>query len=93
MYLLSLLLLLLLLVLRFLYCFVYVYLFLFILSVLVQGLLPPSDNKIAVINSSSIKNNNNNNWSQWSSNEKLKEKFGRYTRKTHDRFTTKDSYT
>ena len=34
-----------------------------------------------------------NNWSYWNSNEKLKEKFGRYTRKTFDRFTTKDSYT
>jgi hypothetical protein len=39
----------------FLYCFVYVYLFLFVLSVLVEGLLPPSDNCI------SINNNNNNN--------------------------------
>jgi hypothetical protein len=37
----------------FLYCFVYVYLFLFLLSVLVYGLLPPSDNSIAVSNSSS----------------------------------------
>jgi len=34
-----------------------------------------------------------NNWSQWNSNEKLKEKFGNRTRKTFDRFTTKDSYT
>ena len=34
-----------------------------------------------------------NNWSHWNSNEKLKEKFGNYTRKTLDRFTTKDSYT
>ena len=33
----------------FLYCFVYVCLFLFVLSVLVQGLLPPSDNSIAAI--------------------------------------------
>ena len=33
-------------------------------------------------------NNNNNN----DSNEKLKEKFGSGTRKTFDRFTTKDSY-
>ena len=32
----------------FLYCFVYVYLFLFVLSVLLQGLLPPSDNSVAV---------------------------------------------
>ena len=30
-----------------------------------------------------------NNWSQWNSNEKLKEKFGNYARKTLDRFTTK----
>ena len=34
-----------------------------------------------------------NNWSQWNSNEKLKEKFGSCTKKTFDRFTTKDSYT
>ena len=33
------------------------------------------------------------NWSHWVSNEKLKEKFGSCTRKTLDRFTTKDSYT
>jgi hypothetical protein len=33
-----------------------------------------------------------NNWSFWNSNEKLKEKFGSCTRKTFDRFTTKDSY-
>jgi hypothetical protein len=26
-----------------------------------------------------------NNWSRWNSNEKLKEKFGNYTRKTFDR--------
>jgi len=34
-----------------------------------------------------------NNWSHWNSNEKLMEKCERYTRKTLDRFTTKDSYT
>ena len=34
-----------------------------------------------------------NSWSHWNSNEKLKEKFGSCTRKTFDRFTTKDSYT
>jgi len=34
-----------------------------------------------------------NNWCHWNSNEKLKEKFGSYTRKTIDRFTTIDSYT
>jgi len=34
-----------------------------------------------------------NNWSHRNSNEKLKEKFGNGTRKTLDRFTTKDSYT
>ena len=34
-----------------------------------------------------------NNLSHWNSNEKLKEKFGIYTKKTLDRFTTKDSYT
>jgi len=32
-----------------------------------------------------------NNWSHWNINEKLKEKFGSCTRKTLDRFTTKDS--
>ena len=31
--------------------------------------------------------------SHWNSNEKLKEKSGSCTRKTLDRFTTKDSYT
>jgi len=36
---------------------------------------------------------NSNNWSHWNSNEKLEEKFGSFTRKTFDRFTTKDSYT
>ena len=34
----------------------------------------------------------NNNWSHWNSNEKVKEKFGSYSRKTFDRFFTKDSY-
>ena len=34
-----------------------------------------------------------NNWSHWSSKEKLKEQFGSRTRKTFDRFSTKDSYT
>jgi len=34
-----------------------------------------------------------NNWGHWNSNEKLKEEFGRYTRKTFDRFATKGSYT
>jgi len=34
-----------------------------------------------------------NNWSQWNSNEKLKEKFGSCARKAFDIFTTKDSYT
>ena len=34
-----------------------------------------------------------NNWSHWNGNEKLKEKFGSCSRKTFDRFTTKDSYT
>ena len=33
------------------------------------------------------------NWSYWNIKEKFKEKFGNYTRKTLDRFTTKDSYT
>jgi hypothetical protein len=32
-------------------------------------------------------------WSHWNSNEKRKEKFGSCTRKTFDRFTTKDSCT
>ena len=54
-------------------------------------------------NNNNNNNNNNvepemydcisNNWSHWNSNEKLKEKFGNCTRKTFDRFTTKDSYT
>jgi hypothetical protein len=35
----------------------------------------------------------NSNWSHWNSNEKLKEKFGSCTRKTFDRFATKDSCT
>jgi len=30
-----------------------------------------------------------NNWSHWNSKEKLKEKFGRYTRKTFHRFATR----
>jgi len=34
-----------------------------------------------------------NNWSQWNSNKNIKEKFGSSTRKTLDRFTTKDSCT
>jgi hypothetical protein len=34
-----------------------------------------------------------NNWSYRNSNEKLKGKCGRYTTKTFDRFTTKDSCT
>ena len=34
-----------------------------------------------------------NNWSHWNSNEKLKEKFGSCTRKTFDKFITKDSCT
>jgi len=34
-----------------------------------------------------------NNWSHWNSNKKLKEKYGRYTRKTFDGFTSKESYT
>ena len=38
-------------------------------------------------------NYTNNNWNHWNRNEKLREKFGNCTRKTFDRFTTKDSYT
>jgi len=34
-----------------------------------------------------------NNWIHWNGNEKLQKKFGKYSRKTLDRFTTKDSYT
>ena len=34
-----------------------------------------------------------NNWGHWDSNEKLKENSGSCTRKTLNRFTTKDSYT
>jgi hypothetical protein len=44
----------------FFYCFVYVYLFLFVLSVLLQGLLPLSENSIAVSSSNSSTSNNNN---------------------------------
>ena len=40
-----------------------------------------------------IYDNTGNNLSHLNSNEKLKEKFGSCTRKTFDRFTTKDSYT
>ena len=43
--------------------------------------------RIHVENNVGDTNNNNNN------NEKPKEKFGSSTRKTFDRFTTKDSYT
>jgi hypothetical protein len=38
-------------------------------------------------------NYTSNNCSHWNSNEMLKEKFGIRTRKSFDRFTTKDSYT
>ena len=34
-----------------------------------------------------------NNWSHWKSDEKFKKKFRNCTRKTLDRFTTKDGYT
>ena len=34
-----------------------------------------------------------NNWSHWNSNKMFKEKLVSPTRKTFDRFTTKDSYT
>jgi len=34
-----------------------------------------------------------NNWSHWNSKKSFKDKFGNCTRKTFDRFTTKDSYT
>jgi hypothetical protein len=33
------------------------------------------------------------NWSHWNSNKRLKEKFRSHTRKTFNKFTTKDSYT
>ena len=32
-----------------------------------------------------------NNWIHWNTNEKLKETFGNCTRKTFDRFTTKET--
>jgi len=38
-------------------------------------------------------NNNNNNKNNNNNNNRLKEKFGSGTRKTFDRFTTKDSHT
>jgi len=44
----------------FLYCFFYVNLFSFVLSVLVEELLPPSENWIAVSNNNNNNNNNNN---------------------------------
>jgi hypothetical protein len=44
-------------------------------------------------NNNNTNNNTNNNWRHWNSNEKLKEKFGSCTRKTFDRFTSKDSCT
>jgi hypothetical protein len=44
-----------------LYCFVYAYLSLIVSSVLVLGLLPPSDNFIPVSNNIINNNNNNNN--------------------------------
>jgi len=44
---------------------------------------------IGLVNEHSNQNNNNNN----NNNKKLKEKFGNCTRKTFDRFTTKDSCT
>ena len=34
-----------------------------------------------------------NTWNHWNSNENLQEKIGICTRKTFDRFTTKDNYT
>jgi hypothetical protein len=34
-----------------------------------------------------------NNWSHWGCNQKLKEKFGSFTRKTFDRLITEDGYT
>jgi hypothetical protein len=40
-----------------------------------------------------VYNYTGNNWSHWNSKEKLKETFGSCTRKTFDRFTTKDSCT
>jgi len=40
-----------------------------------------------------IYNYTNNNWSHWNSNEKLKETFGSYTKKTFNRFVANDSCT
>jgi hypothetical protein len=40
-----------------------------------------------------IYDHTSNKWSQWDSNEKLKEKFGSCIRKTLNIFTTKNSYT
>ena len=42
---------------------------------------------------SEMYNYTGNNWSFWNSKEKLKKKLGHYTRKTFDRFSTKDSCT
>jgi hypothetical protein len=58
--------------------------------------MPKYNNNNNNNNNTNNNNNNNNNtssnWSHWNSKEKLK-KFGSCTRKTLDRFTTKDSYT
>jgi len=34
-----------------------------------------------------------NKWSHWSINKRFKEKYGKYAKKSENRFTTKDSYT
>jgi len=60
-------------------------------------LIPPPPNKNNNRDTTNVEpemyDYTSNNWSYWNSNEKLKEKFGSCTRKTFDRFTTKDSYT
>jgi len=59
------------------------------LSFHLHGVTPQKTTIFTVLTTpAQLFNNINNN-----SNEKFKEKFGNYTRKPLDRFTTKDSYT
>jgi len=65
----------------FLCCFDYVYLFLLVLSVLVKGLMPPSENSIAVNNNNNNNNNTSNNWSYWNHFQIIQKIRERHTRK------------
>jgi hypothetical protein len=57
-------------------CFVYVYLFLFVLSGLVYGLIPPSENAVAVNNSNNNNNNNSKTLNAEDENYRLSRKVG-----------------